>query len=436
MKSKLPIFLIPLLLWVSAPALAQKGRAGGRSGPGVQRSMPRQYSAPRMQRSAPRVNRSTPSRSFSAPRRTYSAPRANYRSSSGVTRANFPSRPNYRNNRYSSPEQKGPAGQRSYRSNGDRTWSNSGRFPGQDRVNRSRSVTRERTGYQTATRAPGSNRASAKPVLTNPIEPNIPMATNRAYNRTVVQNSRVYRNPAYSARPYYAPVYNYNYYNNSPYFYSDYFARRGFRRFVDCPNVFWSLGFFAVRPYAFYDFARVGYYQPIIYGDESYYRPGPVATEEPQPDAVTAEQSVAANQDASTQGPEYVMLEQLSRYVESRSKEGYFQIKDAAFADKVWKLELAQAPAVFEIKDGLYSVVAGFEGTLGDQTIPSNVNVEFFLARTEQGYEVREAWIASANGIARNKLYQSPVYPEIKTWQPGQLCPFSRQPMVPISTSE
>lgn len=133
------------------------------------------------------------------------------------------------------------------------------------------------------------------------------------------------------------------------------------------------------------------------------------------------------------------MLGVVSEYVEQRSQNELFEIKDAAFANQTWQLELAQAPAMFEIQDGLYSVVAGFEGTMATSTVPSNVNVEFFVAKSADGYQVKDAWITSANGIARNKVYQSPVYPDIKTWQAGQKCPFSGQPMVPIppaNTSE
>lgn len=134
------------------------------------------------------------------------------------------------------------------------------------------------------------------------------------------------------------------------------------------------------------------------------------------------------------------MLASLSQYVESRSTEQGFQLPDSAFQNQVWNLELAQAPAVFEIQEGLYSVVAGFEGNLGSNSVPANVDVEFFLAKTADGYAVRSAWIVSANGIARNKAFQSPVYPEVTTWEEGQTCPFSGQPMVeltePAATSQ
>src|SRR5690606_34260363 len=102
------------------------------------------------------------------------------------------------------------------------------------------------------------------------------------------------------------------------------------------------------------------------------------------------------------------MLASVSRYVEQRSQEGSFQIADSALENRVWSLDLAQAPAVFEIEDGLYSVVAGFEGTLEENgAVPSNVIVEFFVARTADGFDVKDAWITSANGIPRAQLYQS-----------------------------
>ena len=127
------------------------------------------------------------------------------------------------------------------------------------------------------------------------------------------------------------------------------------------------------------------------------------------------------------------MLATLSRYVDNHTTvEGSYQLADSAFGSEVWNLELAQAPAVFEIQDGLYSVVAGFEGTLGSNPVPSNVNVEFFVARTANGYEVRDSWITSANGIPRDRLYQSPVYPDVSTWEADRYCPFTGQPMVPI----
>lgn len=79
-------------------------------------------------------------------------------------------------------------------------------------------------------------------------------------------------------------------------------------------------------------------------------------------------------------------------------------------------------------------MVAGFQGVLGNSEVPSNVGVEFFVARGDNGFEVRDAWITSANGISRNKTYQSPIHPEVQTWQPGLNCPFTGQPMVEIPT--
>ena len=88
-----------------------------------------------------------------------------------------------------------------------------------------------------------------------------------------------------------------NYYNDfySPVIYNDYWVRRRYRRFNNCGNLFFSLGFFVTRPYSYYDYARVGYNNPIIYGDDNYYRPPVVEEGGPaEPDAVTAESNVAA----------------------------------------------------------------------------------------------------------------------------------------------
>jgi hypothetical protein len=248
------------------------------------------------------------------------------------------------------------------------------------------------------------------------------------YNQPVYANNRprVYNNNAYCAP---------NYYNNfyTPVIYNDYLVRRRYRRYNNCGNIFWSLGFFVTRPYSYFNYNTVGYTNPIIYGDDDYYQPAPTGDGGPQPDAVTAEETVATSAtQPSLNTPEARMLAEVSKFVEKRSVEGRYRINDAAFANEVWLLDLAQAPAVFELQDGLYSVVAGFEGTLGTSNVPSNVNIEFFVAKTANGYEVRDAWITAANGIARNKLYQSPVYPEVKTWESGMKCPFTGQPMVPI----
>jgi hypothetical protein len=248
-------------------------------------------------------------------------------------------------------------------------------------------------------------------------------------------NNYAYAQPVYSnnSRSYCPPSYYSDYY--TPVIYNDYCVRRRYRRYRSCANVFLSLGFFLTRPYSYYDYNRVGYNSPIIYGDDNYYAPAPAPVTEggPQPDAITSDGEVAvAPTQPSLTTPEARMLAEVAKYVEGRSVEGQYRISDAAFSSEVWLLDLAQAPAVFELQTGLYSVVAGFEGTLGTSNVPSNVNVEFFVAKTANGYEVRDAWITSANGIARNKLYQSPVYPDVKTWEADKKCPFTGQPMVPI----
>ncbi|MFA7484154.1 MAG: hypothetical protein WC314_26905, partial [Vulcanimicrobiota bacterium] len=423
------VFIVTLihvfLLALMTPAAAQRRSPSHRGSRGhskvtrsVQRAAPRHYSpgrarqtvrrAPRVQRS---VQRAAPRRHNSSSRRQ--APRVFTRdrtptSTRPVTRLNL--------NR-----------NRNINRNVNRNVN----------INRTRNVTRHvNVNQNRRIRVQPSNASHIRRVRVN--------SPNRyVRNRPVATYNR-------HRRHYYATPYPYaaTYYNN-PVFYNNYYARRRYRRFRNCPNVFLSLGFFLTRPYSYYDYARVGYYNPIIYGDDNYYRaPSVSANAEggPTPDAVTAEsESVAIAQpvpNAPTATPnseEEKMLGVVSEYVEQRSQNELFEIKDAAFANQTWQLELAQAPAMFEIQDGLYSVVAGFEGTMATSTVPSNVNVEFFVAKSADGYQVKDAWITSANGIARNKVYQSPVYPDIKTWQAGQKCPFSGQPMVPIppaNTSE
>jgi len=233
-------------------------------------------------------------------------------------------------------------------------------------------------------------------------------------------------------RPGCAPIYT-NYYN--PAIYTNYSARRRYRRsyYSSCAIPFLSLGFFLSRPYSYYDYASVGYNQPYFYGDDASYQPAPTySTGGPVADAITSDGLAAAAPLPAEQSSEQQLLTEVSNYVAARSIEEQFQITDAAFENQVWNLELAQAPAVFELSDGLYSVVAGFEGTLGESTIPSNVSVEFFVQRTDTGFEVKTGWVTSANGIPRAKLYQSPAYPDVKTWQPGLSCPFTDQPMIEI----
>jgi len=268
---------------------------------------------------------------------------------------------------------------------------------------------------------------------------------NRNYNANVNQNYNYNQNvnvnrnvvvsqPAtytYAAPnvcpPAYSVVNNYN-----PYAYANYWDRRDYRRRYrnNCNWPLLILGFFISRPYSSYDYARVDYNnQPYFYGDDNAYQASPIAVgSEGGPVAATP------NFDSK----EEQMLVALSEHVQASSVDGAYQISDAAFNGQLWNLDLAQAPAVFEIQDGLYSVVAGFEGTLGAGEVPSNVNVEFFIAHTANGYEVRDAWITSANGIPRNRLYQSPVYPDVSTWEPGRLCPFTGREMVPMEahTSE
>ena len=202
-----------------------------------------------------------------------------------------------------------------------------------------------------------------------------------------------------------------------------------------------SLGFFLSRPYSYYNYANVGYNTPYFYGDEESYQPTPqqLLLDEggPQSDAIAADGIAAAGTPvgADSSAPlseEAIMLSAVSNHVDSLSKEGQFQIRDTALNNETWSLELAQAPAVFKIDEGIYSVVAGFEGTLGSSPVPSNVGLEFFVQQTENGYQVQDTWITSANGIAREKLFQSPVHADVKTWQPGQTCPFTGQAMIEI----
>jgi hypothetical protein len=251
------------------------------------------------------------------------------------------------------------------------------------------------TGYR-----PGGTAAVARPVVQPP----------------VVYTQPVYNN--YSVRQNCVPRYNSCY---DPYFYSNYNCRRGYRYYQPCSVPFLSLGFFVTRPYYYYDYARIDYAQPFVYGDDEDYRPAPTITNE-----------VASTQATPPPSLEQDMLTELASYVDSHSKEGRFQLADAAFGNQVWSLDLTQAPAVYSIDSNHYSVIGGFEGTLGENTIPSSVGVEFFVARESGLWTIKDAWIVSANGIPRAKRFQSPVYPQVQTWQEGQTCPFSGQPMVPV----
>jgi hypothetical protein len=235
------------------------------------------------------------------------------------------------------------------------------------------------------------------------------------------------------------PVYNNttnNYYNNNrgnwgpryrddcydPYLYSNYNYRRGFRFYQPCYTPFLSLGFFVARPYNYYDYARIDYAQPFVYGDDRDYRAAPVI-----------DNQVASTQPVAPPSLEQDLLTELARYVEANSVDQRFRIADPAFGGQMWSLDLTQAPAVYSIDSNHYSVVSGFEGTLGENTIPSSVGLEFFVARENGRWSIKDAWIVSANGIPRAKKYQSPAFPQVQTWQAGEACPFSGQPMVPIS---
>lgn len=263
--------------------------------------------------------------------------------------------------------------------------------------------------------------------------PNQPQYVNQ---NVVVTRPKAYRQPHVYAQPSCPPVYT-TYYN--PVIYSNYNMRRYYRpRGIHCAVPLLSLGFYLIRPYNTYDYARVAYDRPYFYGDDTAYQPPLEVSEAGGPVADASSNSNLTSSpsiDPTAESREQALISTVSNYVDSRSSDGRFQLSDAAFQGQTWSLELAQAPAVFEVADGVYSVVAGFEGTLGESQVPSNVVVEFFVNTADQGFEVKSAWITSANGIPRTKLYQSPVYPDVQTWQPGLDCPISGQPMVEIKTA-
>jgi hypothetical protein len=235
----------------------------------------------------------------------------------------------------------------------------------------------------------------------------------------VINNNYYYNNRSY--RPSYTSW-------NSPYLYSNYNYRRGYRYYQPCAVPFLSLGFFATRPYNYYDYARMSYAQPFVYGDDAYYRAAPVLD--------SSKNAVASTTPtAPVQSLEQEMLSEISNYVEAHSKDGRFQLKDPAFGNQVWNLDLTEAPAVYSLDPNHYTVVAGFEGTLGENSVPSAVGLEFFVERENGLWKVKQSWIVSANGIPRAKRFQSPAFPQVKTWQEGAVCPFSGQPMVPVTES-
>ncbi|MFA5508384.1 MAG: hypothetical protein WC423_23370 [Vulcanimicrobiota bacterium] len=432
-RNILTLALVPLfLVVVSLPAEAQRGNQR-RSTPRMQRKAPQVRSMPRAQvhRSAPR-----PQVRHSAPR---TAPRQVHRSAPRQVHRAAPQRQATRSAPRMNRPQQTQRHQVSNRPSYNHTLNRHNRGASQQKWNRAPQQSHRNTNSHY--NAPPAQAASVRRPVGHNTNTNVNTYTNVNVNNTYrrpVYTQPVYANtrPVYSNRTYCPPTYHNGYY--SPVIYNDYHIRRSYRRYNNCANLFFSLGFFLSRPYSYYDYAHVGYNNPIIYGDDRYYRP-PTQEGGPQPDAVTStEDAIAAapTQPPTLSTPEEKMLGSVAEYVEKHSVEGQYRISDAAFSNQVWLLDLAQAPAVFEIKDGLYSVVAGFEGTLGTSNVPSNVNVEFFVAKTAQGFEVRDAWITSANGIARTKLYQSPVYPDVKTWEAGKKCPFSGQSMIPLPPKE
>ena len=271
-------------------------------------------------------------------------------------------------------------------------------------------------GYGPMTSAPYVNsgtRGNASGVSV-PISRPVVQATGPIYN---TNNYYTYNSRNRNCAPRYRDCYD-----NS--FYSNYSCRSSYRYYQPCYYPLLSYGFFVSRPYSYYDYARIDYAQPFVYGDDAYYRSAPVM-----------DNQVASTQPTAPVSMEQEMLSELSSYVDSHSKGGHFQIADPAFGNQTWNLDLTQAPAVYSIDTNHYTVVGGFEGTLGENTIPSAVGMEFFVAREGGRWAIKQAWIVSANGIPRAKKFQSPAYPQVQTWQAGTLCPFSGKPMVPVSES-
>lgn len=454
--------LIPLLLGVSSEPVAAQGRSGkGRAwntGGGQQRthvrpsapSVQSRPSAPRVQRqsysrpSAPRVQRQRISqpvqRAYRAPQVRRETPSNNHRSYQRPSRVKTDWTNQTRNNNHQEYRQNKQ--QRHTRSQTD--WNSQRQSQDRQRrqyQNKSQGVANQNS-WKNQDRKRGSRtqsgtyRPTPPATVTYPVTYTHPNQTRYVNQNVVVSRPHVYRQPHVYSQPSCPPVYT-TYYN--PVVYSNYSVRRYYRPRVNCVVPLLSLGFYLLRPYNTYDYARVGYDRPYFYGDDTAYQPPVEVTEEGGPVAdasssstITSPASIAP----SAESREQSLIGTVSGYVESRSTDGRFQLSDAAFNGETWSLELAQAPAVFEIADGVYSVVAGFEGTLGASPVPSNVVVEFFVGPADGGYEVKSAWITSANGIPRTKLYQSPIYPDIQTWQPGLDCPFTGQPMVEIKPAK
>ncbi len=470
-KAQVLSLFLPVLLLVSAqPGEAQPTGVRGVRGGGSTRvtgSMPGRSAAPSRSYSAPTRSYSAPSRSYSQPRSTprASAPTRSYsRPSNGSSRSNYRApltrqtvpQPTRSNGAAYTPGSSGRGvtsytrdggrrvngyspGVTSYTRNGGRqvsppsqnrtstvvSGSAPGSYPGRIRPTAARVYTPNGSGVRGY--APGGSLGATNSTVRLPngttatrVMGVSPMRGNNGYRPPVVQP--VNNGPVYVNNNYYvnrAPRYNNNCYD--PYFYSNYNYRRANRFYAPCYSPFLSLGFFVARPYTYYDYARIDYAQPFVYGEESDYRSAPVM-----------DNQVASTQPVAPVSLEQEMLAQISTYVESNSKDGRFQIVDPAFGNQVWSLDLTQAPAVYSLDANHYSVVTGFEGTLGENTIPSSVGLEFFVAREDGRWTVKDSWIVSANGIPRAKKFQSPTYPQVQTWQTGEKCPFSGLPMIPL----
>lgn len=452
-----PLFILVLLAADPCQAQNQGVRGMGdsrRSAPAVRsapvvRSAPapsRSYSAPSRSYSAPSRSNSAPSRSYSAPSRSYTPPltrqsvptpsnrtsNSSYRAatrpsvtipSSTTTGISYPGRINPTAARVNQPaysnEAMSTGAVRGYNSLPGVSAGQTVRMP----------VGRTAPSYQ-------SNGGVVVPANTN-VNAN-PMPDGRVGGFDSRRNGvvRTGVNPTVQAGPVYINnSYSYNNRNRQncapryrdcydPYFYSNYDCRRSYRYYQPGYYPFLSYGFFVTRPYSYYDYARIDYAQPFVYGDDDYYRSAPIV-----------DNQVASTQATAPVSLEQEMLTELSRYVDSRTKDGRFQVADPAFGNQLWNLDLTQAPAVYSIDTNHYSVIGGFEGTLGQNTIPSSVGMEFFVAREAGRWVIKDAWIVSANGIPRAKKFQSPAYPQVQTWQAGVLCPFSGKPMIPMADS-
>ena len=449
-KKLLAFLIVPTLLLLSAlPAQAQNRGARGLPGGGGAATGVRAYSAPR---SAPARSysapRSAPTRSYSAPRsvptRSYSAPRTNSNYRAPLTRQSAPRG----NSSYRAPltrqtvvRPSNRAGNSSYRAarpsfnNGAAT----GVLPRSNRQIRgysspvnsqatslpalpaaTRVIPTANQGFNPVTGAATGVRHTGRGVTVRPTTTALPVVyTNPSATQRITNNYYI-SNPQSRRR------WSRGFDNcNDPYLYSNYNFRRSYRHYDPWCSPFLSLGFFVTRPYSYYDYARIDYARPFVYGEEADYRAAPIVDN----------QVASTNVETTPPSMEQELLAELSEYVGRHTVDGRFQIADPAFGNQMWKLDLAQAPAVYSIDSTHYSVVSGFEGTLGDNSIPSSVGLEFFVARENGKWAIKDAWIVSANGIPRAKKFQSPKFPQVQTWQAGEVCPFSGQPLVPVTES-